>query len=80
MSTFFTIGNNIIELRLSIDKGLRPSWRWIRVQAEPDKPVEDCWQGVFDPFDAECECKQNPTNQSKTVNTHLWCLCWDCSV
>ena len=26
---------------------------------------------VFDPFDAECECKQNPIKQSKTVDSGL---------
>ncbi|MCL2255961.1 MAG: hypothetical protein FWC11_03780, partial [Firmicutes bacterium] len=26
---------------------------------------------VFDPLDEECECKQNPINQSKTVDKHL---------
>jgi len=36
------------EMRLEFvrfDKGIRPVWRRVWMQAEPDRAVEDCWQG-----------------------------------
>jgi len=38
-----------------LDKGLRPVWCWMRIQAESDRTVEDCCQGSFDSFDTRCE-------------------------
>jgi len=40
----------MLKTRKTFDKGLRPSWRWMRVQAEPDKAVEDCWQWSSTPL------------------------------
>jgi len=37
---------NPTEMLKTVDKGLRPSWRRVRIRAESDKPVEYCWQGL----------------------------------
>ncbi|MCL2256451.1 MAG: hypothetical protein FWC11_06350, partial [Firmicutes bacterium] len=55
----------------TIDKGFQPICERLLLLERLRQTHQRCLTRVFDPLDVECECKQNPTNQSKTVDKGL---------